>query len=356
MEDAPTPIFLEEEKPLKKISLELQSNSKTKYSINLTGYNSYLDIKLINDDKEYEEKFTLDKIKKISKYFLICESISEVISSIEPNIKESNIIEESKNVKFIISLNHPLCKEAIFIIPEKIKIFSPSELYIIITELRNNNKTQQNIINKQQEIINKLQINVNELTDNVNKLTERVKMLETKEKEDKEIPYLNDSKIIPNDFEKAKAIKNWIDPFRNIKFELLFRKSRDGSSATTFHKLCDNKGPTLTLVETNKGYKFGGYTPFSFQSKVGYSPKNDNQTFIFSLNLMKKFVGAKEDSLVYFDPSFGPCFGQNGSDFYLDDDLNNGTTINKSFLTKLELTNGEGPNIKVNEFEVYKVL
>ena len=99
-----------------------------------------------------------------------------------------------------------------------------------------------------------------------------------------------DSKIIKNDFEKEKAIKNWIDPFnKNIKFELLFRKSRDGSSCQTFHQYCDNKGPSLTLVETTKGYKFGGYTPFSFQSQIGYSPKNDNKTFIFSLNLMKIF-------------------------------------------------------------------
>lgn len=71
---------------------------------------------------------------------------------------------------------------------------------------------------------------------------------------------------------------------------------------------------------------------------------------------MKKFVGAKEDSLVYFDYTYGPCFGQGGTDFYLGGDLNNGTTVNHSFLTKLELTNGEGPNCKVNEFEVYKVL
>ena len=250
--------------------------------------------------KLYKEKFSLDKIKKISKYFLICESISEVISSIEPNINQSSIIEEKNILKFIMPLNHPLCKEAIFIIPEKIKIFDSTELYHIITELRNNNQNQQNIIIQQQEIIKNLQNNVNDLMGRVKTLEEKMKkkeMEEDKEKEKEKRLYsdLKDSKIIPNDYEKEKAIKNWINPFKKIKFELLFRKSRDGSSCKTFHKYCDNKGPSLTLVETSKGYKFGGYTPFSFKSQTGPSPVKDNETFIFSLNLMKKFIKKKKN-------------------------------------------------------------
>ena len=308
--------------------------------------------------KLYKEKFALDKIKKISKYFLICESISDVISSIEPNINQSKIIEEKNTLKFIISLNHPLCKEAIFIIPEKIKIFDSTELYHIITELRNNNQNQQNIINQQQEIIKNLQNNVNNLMGRVKALEEKMKKKEMEEKEKEKRLYsdLKDSKIIPNDQEKEKAIKNWINPFKKIKFELLFRKSRDGSSCETFHKYCDNKGPSLTLVETSKGYKFGGYTPFSFKSQEGNSPQNDNETFIFSLNLMKKFNKLKEESLVYFTPNLGPCFGNGGGDFFLNSNLNSGSTTNDSFLINSELTNGEKGKYNVNELEIYKVI
>ena len=87
MEEPPAPSSLvKEEKPLKKINLEIKSNLLEKYSINITGYQSYIDIKikLLNEEpnKEYEEKFYLDRIKKISKFFLICDSISEVIFSI----------------------------------------------------------------------------------------------------------------------------------------------------------------------------------------------------------------------------------------------------------------------------------
>ena len=350
--EAPAPsLLVKEEKPIKTLIVGISLNSKNKYSLCFKSYQSYLDInvKAINESpvKEFEEKFSLDNIKAISRYFLICESIIDVISSIEPNLKESKIIEENNKIKLIIFLNHPLCKEAIFIIPEKIKLYNQTELYDIISELRKNNQEQKDIIKNMQT--------------NIYNLTERVKTLENEinklKKENNETSALFDSNIIQNDYEKVKAIKNWINPFNNtIKFELLFRKSRDGSSCQTFHKYCDNKGPTLTLVETTKGYKFGGYTPFSFQSERGYSPKEDNKTFIFSINLMKKFPKIKEGSLIYFDKNFGPCFGNGGTDFYLDGDLNNGETINRSFLKNAELTNGEEGKFSVSELEIYKVI
>ena len=103
-----------------------------------------------------------------------------------------------------MSLNLPLCKEAIFQIKEKIKIYSSSELYYIISELKYNTQNQQNIINNQQEIIKDLQNKTNQLNkkqeetikdfqNKINNLTERVNILEYKIKEAEEIkiPCLN---------------------------------------------------------------------------------------------------------------------------------------------------------------------
>jgi len=169
-----------EEKPLKTINLEINSKIKEKYSINIIGYESCLEIKIktLNNEpnKGYEERFSLNNIKKINKYFLICESIIEVISLIEINIKQSNIIEDKNNINFIIPINHPLCKEIIFQIKEKIKIFTSSELYNMILDLRNNIS----------ELRNKNQI-----------LTERVNILENKLKEKDEIrePIQKEKKI-----------------------------------------------------------------------------------------------------------------------------------------------------------------
>ena len=51
--------------------------------------------------------------------------------------------------------------------------------------------------------------------------------------------------------------------------KLLFRGSEDGFTAEKFHKLCDAKGPTLTVIKSERNYEgkdfiFGGYTSLSW--------------------------------------------------------------------------------------------
>jgi len=47
------------------------------------------------------------------------------------------------------------------------------------------------------------------------------------------------------------------------QWELIYKASRDGFDANTFHSRCDNKGPTITIIQSNNGYLFGGYTSIS---------------------------------------------------------------------------------------------
>ena len=51
--------------------------------------------------------------------------------------------------------------------------------------------------------------------------------------------------------------------------------------AENFHTLCDNKGPTLTVVESEFGKRFGGYTSVPWTSEQGWHP--DLESFTFSL-------------------------------------------------------------------------
>ena len=55
---------------------------------------------------------------------------------------------------------------------------------------------------------------------------------------------------------------------------------------------CDNKGPTLTVFETIYGNKGGFFTPLSWDSKSEW--KDDFDTFIFDLNIYKKFKKLKK--------------------------------------------------------------
>lgn len=100
------------------------------------------------------------------------------------------------------------------------------------------------------------------------------------------IPNL-DSLIINNSDIYNTLLKNWIDPVNKVKAEILYRLSRDGPRIKTFHKLCDNKGPSLTLFYLKKGYKIGFFVSDSFDSTSGR--KNDLQIFLFSLNKKQKY-------------------------------------------------------------------
>ena len=93
------------------------------------------------------------------------------------------------------------------------------------------------------------------------------------------IKIFNNSNIIKKEF----IIKDFIIILPKIKSGiLLYSTLKDGISTITFHKKCDNKGPTLTIVKTVDGHIFGGYNPRSWVSESMYN-ECDN-SFIFSLS------------------------------------------------------------------------
>ena len=73
----------------------------------------------------------------------------------------------------------------------------------------------------------------------------------------------------------------------------MYRLSKDGESISTFHQLCDNKGPIITLFEKSDGAVVGFYSPLSFDSTYG-NFKEDMNTFIFNLDNQTKFEKIKK--------------------------------------------------------------
>ena len=209
-------------------------------------------------------------------------------------------------------------------------------------------ENQQNIINEQNNKIKNLEEKIN-LIENENK---KIIEIKKQEKINLEKFSIKKSTIIQGDEKTENIIKDWIDPNKNIKFSLLFRKTRDGSNGTDFHRNCDNKGPTITLIETDKGYKFGGYTPLNWESKNGEN-KNDELTFLFSLNQMKKFTKIDNSRSICLHKDYGPIFG-NGNDLQFNKDMNTGVSNPYTFFKNRELTNGD-TNFNVKEIEVFKV-
>ena len=163
-------------------------------------------------------------------------------------------------------------------------------------------------------------------------------------------------KIFDSNIEfEQELVKSWLNN-RNFKSELLFRKSRDGSTPKDFHDKCDNKGITIIFIETIKGYKFGGYT--ELQWDYIYKAKKDKSTFIFSFNHREKYVARNNNESITCDPNVGPYFGFNWPEIYLYDTLNTGQSFDSNsntFLSGRKLTNGE-EYWDVKELEVYKII
>ena len=138
--------------------------------------------------------------------------------------------------------------------------------------------------------------------------------------------------------------------------------SENGSKCEDFHKYCNNKGPTLTLVKTTKNQVFGGFTPLDWKNEGGEINDKSSQSFIFSLNLMKKFdMINKGGKAIRCLKNEGPDFGD--EDFSLLQNMRKGRTFaNKScnYLSNnnLELTGakGECEYFETEELEVYKVI
>ena len=171
------------------------------------------------------------------------------------------------------------------------------------------------------------------------------------------------STIIKDDINKLNNIIGWIKEKTNkevINFESIFKMKENGYNSKDFHKYCDDKEPTLTLVKTTKDKIFGGFTPLNWKNDKIDKIDDSNQTFIFSLNTIKKYdLKNKKNYAIY--TSEGPYFGD--CDFRLRSNMKKGESYannNSHYLSNnnLELTGGKGEheNFETEELEVYKVI
>ena len=104
-------------------------------------------------------------------------------------------------------------------------------------------------------------------------------------------------------------------------FSLLYNGSTDGMNAAAFHDLCDNKGPTLTVIKCARGNVFGGYASVSWRSSGLPQGKHiyDSDAFLFTLkgpmgHRCVRFPVQCPRFALIGDRKMGPAFSQ---DLYL---------------------------------------
>ncbi|KAL9954739.1 hypothetical protein ACROYT_G042313 [Oculina patagonica] len=135
-----------------------------------------------------------------------------------------------------------------------------------------------------------------------------------------------ESEILTND-EHRSVLKSWL-PRQDRKWRLLFRASRDGFAAETFHSKCDNKGATVTIVKSGNNI-FGGFTEKSWTSQLEYTRCRD--AFLFSMinpqglgPTKMQLKSQQQQYAIYCFSGCGPTFG-GGHDLHISDNANTNT-------------------------------
>ena len=328
----------------------------------------------INDLKNLFEKMTKSKEElkiNIQKIFtkirneLNCREeklLEEVEAAYENTFFKEEMLRECEKLPHRVKLSLEKGKQLEKENDDK-KAFLINECIKIENNLKEIHIVNENVIKFNK--LNKIKIKFSPEEDEINNELERIKSFGKLDIEKLGI-VLKSSSIINDDINKQNTIINWIKSKVNkneISFKLIFKMTVNGYEGKNFHQYCDNKGPTLILIKTTKDRIFGGFTPLDWENSSKSKYDNSNQTFIFSLNLNKKFdmISVKKKAIQGFSADYGPNFGD--YDFGLQKNLREGMTYANSscnYLSKenLELTGGKGndESFQTEEFEVFQVI
>jgi hypothetical protein len=105
--------------------------------------------------------------------------------------------------------------------------------------------------------------------------------------------------------------------FRRKRFEILWRGSRDGFRAQGFHRRCDGRANTLTVILDTEGNIFGGFTPVEWElgEQRRYKADNSVKSFLFTLknphNIPARRFALKAEEgqwAIMCDSKYGPWF------------------------------------------------
>ena len=297
------------------------NDTKFNFNISYTEQETNIKGKEENNLKEiFEGSFTLSALVEMNNIFKLLSTPKDCYYYLLKIIKNKKIKVSKESSKLIIIF---IVKNIITENEEEIKLeLNPKILdinktidnyIIVLKELKNENvglKNEISTLKKENiDIKNEISTLKNEnvdlkkeistlkneyktFKDNINSIIdEKIKSGKEKENEkkiekEKEIFYdVNNSSILTT-LEEKLYFQNLI---KCQNLSLLYRPSEHGTSLKDFHKYCDGRGPTLTVFKNGKNRKFGGYLKASWNNSSDYSYNKDNEHFLFSLDLKKKY-------------------------------------------------------------------
>ena len=330
---------------------------ENKYNLKISFNDKIIFFEIEEKDKFPKQDFNiflnLEELGNINRYFYQFESLKEVYETLKKLIEQNSlfVVKEDKLMK--IKIENPINDKVIYInVPLKEK------------DLKNELESIVSYISTLNNRINELEKKVDE----INELKNKFKIFEDY------LPYLNQMKLeIDNkkeqqkknennfwegfknsniaNIEEQKAIYNWLDK-RPKNAKLLLNSKNDGDKISTFYEKCKDKSPTLVLVKTTEGKKFGGYTSISWKNNNG-GKITDYQSFIFSLDKMKKYEVQKPEKAIQTNDDYF-AFGAGNCDIYIVDNCHSENSCDSRDnygISGNKLAGNE--TFKVSSYEVY---
>ena len=180
-----------------------------------------------------------------------------------------------------------------------------------------------------------------------------------------------DSRTIEKKEEFSLLYKRLKKDFKEIvDFKLLYRGSVDGKSSADFHKKCDGKGNTISIIRSNQRYVFGGYAVNKWTKNAFTWVNDDLKSFVFSLNLMKIYdstptYNQKYHLGEYSGPQFWAFTCSDDTGYSKDDVKPFGSSVQTiyhdgnlhftGFPSKYEINGGKN-YFYIDEIEVFQVV
>lgn len=177
---------------------------------------------------------------------------------------------------------------------------------------------------------------------------------------------VSDTKLLEPKY--RKDVLKMFNSKKSLKFTLLYRGSRDGFTASSFHSKCDSTRGTFTIArnKSNK-YLFGGYFAGSW-SGSGYSSSSE-KSWVYSLrNSTGKTVKLNPSNTsnnCYRNNSYGPTWGA-GHDLHINNNMQGSCSCNPNTFKSVD-SNFSSPSINnsllagsgsfgIDEIEVFAVV
>ena len=370
----------------REFTISLTNDESIKYLLEIEQNNKKLNLYLKLKEKNlnlfsYENSFTLDSLKNISKLFRLYDSISEVIyylfEELENN-KQVLKLDKNSNMLLIFSYQIPGSKKAeeVILTLEKknlknveINDLLVQEIYKMrkeIDELKEENSNLKLKLQEKNGDLSPTHLNIDEIINQkiskfekeVNKKFDEYKNeINSLKEQIKNNNFNNDNDDI-SIFIKMLKEKNPEYKNKNINMKLIYNASKDGQNYSNCHSKCNDIPNTLSLITTTKGNKFGFFRSIAINGQGPW--KIDNNAFFISFDKKKIYPSKSNINSVAFDNS---CFIQTKpftllgnilSEKYNCADKNKMNQYFEGFTEDYELNDGER-DFYVKEFEVYQL-